>query len=240
MHLVTEAKSPIEFFYKISKSILEHGEKSSGIVECLNTYSEITTFEETEWTKKATEIFLEVMGDRQLTFSKKVTFIEPTKEHNILSDEDEYNFVKLPTADKRDSYWGRLIGQCGGATRNQFERLIAKLKQGKNSKTAQVVVFRETDIFNAMSQPCLISINATPRDGMLTLTGNFRSMGISKAGLGDALGLLEMAQFLSKESSLQMEKICIISHSSHLRQKNGELKDVKVFLERVDKECAGL
>jgi len=218
------ANHPIKFFYRMSKTILANGIKYGDLIECRNTFSELKNVEETISTQKAHDIFIDIFGEKRFSWAKQVTFIEPIREEDILTNETIYHYKCLPKSEKRDSYFGRLIGECGGFNRNQFNQMTKRLKEGKNSKTCQMVVFKETDIFNSMAQPCCISINCAPRKGKLNITANFRSMAISKAGYADAQAVWEMGLYLAKECELELDSVGIFAHSSHLRGKDQEMK----------------
>jgi thymidylate synthase len=233
-HYVIE-DHPVKFLYTASKYILENGEKFGDIIECRNMYSELKNVAESETTRKMHEKFIEIFGDERLNWAKKVTFMEPTKEIDPLTDEEYYKYECLPKSEKRDSYFGRLIGECGNMERNQFAHLLKRLTKKKaNAKTLQMVVFREEDIYNSMSQPCCISINIAPRNDILHISANWRSQALSKAGYADCMAIYEMGLFFAKESGLELGTIGMFAHSSHLRGKNGEMKKIKRFIKEID------
>jgi thymidylate synthase len=233
-HYVLE-NHPVKFLYTASKYILQHGEKYGDIIECRNMYSEIKDVKETSQTKLMCDKFIEIFGEERLEWAKKVTFMEPRVERCPFTDVEEYRYEYLPKSEKKDSYWGRLIGQCGKFERNQFDHLLKRLEKGQNTKTLQMVVFKETDIYNCMSQPCCISINVAPRDGVLHITANWRSMALSKAGFADAQAIYEMGEFLAEETNSKLGTVGLFAHSSHLRGKDGEMVKIKKFIEEVEK-----
>jgi thymidylate synthase len=234
MHYVLE-DHPVKFLYTASKYILQHGEKYGDIIECRNMYSELKNVCESDLTKELHDKFIEIFGDERLNWAKKVTFMEPKKGTDIMTDEEFYQYECLPKSEKKDSYFGRLIGQCGNMERNQFAHLIKRLEKKQNSKTLQMVVYRENDIYNEMGPPCCISINVAPRDGVLNITANFRSCAFSKAGYADMTAIYEMGKWLSEECGYVLGSIGLFAHSAHLRGKDGEMKKIKQFLKEVEK-----
>jgi thymidylate synthase len=231
---------PVEIFYDSAKYLLNNGENLGDIIECRNAIMLLHNYTETPKTKIMHDTFIEIFGDERLNWAKKVTFMEPRIEQNPFTDESEYKFECLPKDEKRDSYFGRLIGQCGGFERNQFAQIIKRVKEKKNSKTCQMVIFKETDIFNSMSQPCCLSINLATRDEFLHISANWRSMAVSKAGYPDCQAIYEMGNFLAKESDRCLGDVTLYTHSCHLRHKDDELNKTKKFIETVDNRLKGV
>jgi thymidylate synthase len=233
MHYLEETH-PIKFLYKASKYILENGEKYGDIIECRNMYSKINNVKEDIETEKMHEIFIDIFGEERLEWAKKVTFMEPKKRYCSITDKKDNIYECLPKSEKKDSYWGRLIGKCGKFERNQIAHLIKRLEKKQNSKTLQMVVYGESDIWKEMGPPCCISINIAPRNGILNLTANFRSCAFSKAGYADMTAIYEMGRWLAEESGNKLGDIGLFTHSAHLRGKDGEMKKIKSFISKVE------
>ena len=206
----------------VSRYILKNGESFGGLTEVRNLSVVIRDFGRDEDFDK---MFRRIFGDERIDWAKAVTFIEPTNG----------NYKTLPPSEKKDSYWGRLIEKFGF---NQVENSIKKLSEGKNIKTCQMLIFGPQDVKKFMGQPCLLSINCTPRNGKLYLNGVIRSNAVSKAGYADYSALVEMGLFLAKRSKLKLEEVTIFSHTAHIRKENGELKNTQKLLELVDREAA--
>jgi thymidylate synthase len=203
-------------------------------------FSEIKDVKEDKMTQMMHDKFIEIFGDERLNWAKKVTFMEPRVERCPFTDIEDYVYECLPKIEKKDSYFGRLIGQCGKFERNQFAHLIKRLGKKQNSKTLQMVVYKEGDIWNEMGPPCCISINVAPRDGVLNITANFRSMALSKAGYADAQAVYEMGHWLADETDMKLGTVGLFAHSSHLRGKDGEMKKIKQFVGDVEECVASL
>ena len=71
---VIEAVSPGDAWVKVSKHLLERGEKVGELIEELNVMMEITEFQSDDWFDSH---FREIMGDDRIDFASSVTFVEP-------------------------------------------------------------------------------------------------------------------------------------------------------------------
>lgn len=236
-----ETTSPAKAFIAASKLIIAEGVTEGDIIEVLNLGIVITGFDNGEYEKKFDEKFRTIFGEDRIDFASKVTFIEPKKkEVDGLFDGDggeEYEYTCLPRDDKRDSYWGRLIGQCGGqefSGRNQIERLIAKLNEDKAVKTAHAVIFAPKDLFNPYSMPCMSSINVIPRNGNIHLSCLLRSNAISKSGYADYSALVSMGNYLANRSNLKLNSVTVLAHTAHLRKQNRELAKTKQIIAEME------
>lgn len=230
---VIEATSAGDAWVKVSKHLLENGEKVGNLIEELNVMTEITKFESDDWFDSH---FRTVMGDDRIDFAKSVTFVEPTikKSTNAFFSTDEgleYPFIKEHWY---DSYWGRMVSWQGKF--NQVENVIKILKTGMAVKRCELIIFDPSkDARNPYSQPCMLMIDLKPRNGKLYLTSVLRSNRVSKSGYADYTALIEMGKFLANQAELQLEKVSVLACSCHLGEMNQELVKTKKLLEVLNK-----
>jgi thymidylate synthase len=81
----------------------------------------------------------------------------------------------------------------------------------------------------------MIAIDLKPRDGKLYLTSIIRSNRVSKSGYADYTALVEMGQFLSEQSGLELGKVSILACSCHIGDMNDEKKKTIKLLEILNK-----
>jgi thymidylate synthase len=230
---VIEAVSPGDAWVKVSKHLLERGEKVGELIEELNVMMEITEFQSDDWFDSH---FREIMGDDRIDFASSVTFVEPQpkKPINDFFQVDEgldYQFIKDHW---HQSYWGRMVSWQG--TFNQVENVIKILKQGKAVKRCELIIFDPSrDSRNPYSQPCMLMIDLKPRNGKLYLTSVLRSNRVSKSGYADYSALVSMGKFLAKESGLELGKVSVLACSCHIGKMNNELKKTKELLNILNK-----
>ena len=230
---VIEATSPGDAWVKVSKHLLENGERVGNLTEELNVVTEITEFKSDDWFDSH---FREVMGDDRIDFAKTVTFLkpEPKKADNPFFEAEEgldYKFIKDHW---HQSYWGRMVSWKGEF--NQVENVIKILSTGKAVKRCELIIFDPTkDARNPYSQPCMVMIDLKPRNGKLYLTSVLRSNRVSKSGYADYTALVEMGHFLSEQSGLELGKVTVLANSCHIGDMNQETKKTKKLLEILGK-----
>jgi thymidylate synthase len=230
---VIEATSPGDAWVKVSKHLLENGVRVGNLTEELNVMTEITEFKLDDWFDGH---FREVMGDDRIDYAKTVTFLkpEPKQAPNQFFQAEEgldYKFIK---DHYHQSYWGRMVSWRGEF--NQVENVIKILKTGKAVKRCELIIFDPIrDARNPYSQPCMIAIDLKPRDGKLYLTSIIRSNRVSKSGYADYTALVEMGQFLSEQSGLELGKVSILACSCHIGDMNDEKKKTIKLLEILNK-----
>jgi thymidylate synthase len=230
---VIEATSPGDAWVKVSKHLLENGVRVGNLTEELNVMTEITEFKSDDWFDGH---FREVMGDDRIDYAKTVTFLkpEPKQAPNQFFQAEEgldYKFIK---DHYHQSYWGRMVSWRGEF--NQVENVIKILKTGKAVKRCELIIFDPIrDARNPYSQPCMIAIDLKPRDGKLYLTSIIRSNRVSKSGYADYTALVEMGQFLSEQSGLELGKVSVLACSCHIGDMNDEKKKTIKLLEILNK-----
>lgn len=230
---VIEATSPGDAWVKVSKHLLQHGVKVGNLTEELNVMTEITEFQSDDWFDPQ---FREVMGDDRIDYAKTVTFLKPELKHEsntffAVEEGLDYKFIKKHW---HDSYWGRMVAWQG--TFNQVENVIKILKTGKAVKRCELIIFDPSrDARNPYSQPCMIAIDLKPRNGKLYLTSIIRSNRVSKSGYADYTALVEMGQFLSEQSGLELGKVSVLACSCHIGDMNDEKKKTIKLLEILNK-----
>ena len=230
---VIEATSPGDAWVKVSKHLLANGVRVGNLTEELNVMTEITEFKSDDWFDGH---FREVMGDDRIDYAKTVTFLkpEPKQASNQFFQAEEgldYKFIK---DHYHQSYWGRMVSWRGEF--NQVENVIKILKTGKAVKRCELIIFDPIrDARNPYSQPCMIAIDLKPRDGKLYLTSIIRSNRVSKSGYADYTALVEMGQFLSEQSGLELGKVSILACSCHIGDMNDEKKKTIKLLEILNK-----
>jgi len=230
---VIEATSPGDAWVKVSKHLLEHGNKVGNLTEELNVMTEITEFKSDDWFDSH---FREVMGDDRIDYAKSVTFVkpEPKVSDNPFFQEEEgldYTFIK---EHYHQSYWGRMVSWRGEF--NQVENVIKILSTGKAVKRCELIIFDPIrDARNPYSQPCMIAIDLKPRNGKLYLTSIIRSNRVSKSGYADYTALVEMGHFLSEQSGLELGKVSVLACSCHIGDMNQEKKKTIKLLEKLGK-----
>lgn len=221
------AKNCAEAWLMATKDILDKGEDMGGLYEILNMGIEITS---SEVCPLFDEEFRKVFGDERIDYAKSVTFVRP--EPNVLFPQ-MMDYRQNQEGKWTNSYWGRMISWNGGY--NQIEQAIKRLQQNKQSKTIVIGVFDpQTDGKKQMGgMPCLLTIDLKPRGGKLNLTANFRSQAVSKSGYADYMALVELCDFLCKESGcLDFGLVTSFAHSCHVRTENNELKNSKRLMEQ--------
>lgn len=230
---VIEATSPGDAWVKVSKHLLENGERVGNLTEELNVVTEITEFKSDDWFDGH---FREVMGDDRIDFAKTVTFLkpEPKQAPNAFFEAEEgldYKFIK---EHYHQSYWGRMVSWKGEF--NQVENVIKILSTGKAVKRCELIIFDPTrDARNPYSQPCMVMIDLKPRNGKLYLTSVLRSNRVSKSGYADYTALVEMGHFLSEQSGLELGKVTVLANSCHIGDMNDEKKKTIKLLEILNK-----
>lgn len=230
---VIHATSAGDAWVKVSKHLLENGEKVGNIIEELNVMTEITEFKSDDWFDSH---FRTIMGDDRIDFAKTVTFLEPSQKKSsnpfFSTDEGlEYTFIK----DKwYESYWGRMVSWQGSF--NQIENVIKILRTGLAVKRCELIIFDPSkDARNPYSQPCMIAIDLKPRNGKLYLTSILRSNRVSKSGYADYTALIEMGKFLAKQADIELGKVSVLACSCHLGEMNQEISKTKKLLEKLNK-----
>lgn len=229
MHVI-KAQSPADAWVKGTQYLLENGHWIHDLVEILNVCISIDPYEltlEEHALRNALfdKLFRQVFGDERIDYARSVTFIHPTK--GGLLDKRNYSFLNNKW---KDSYWGRMVSYRGAI--NQIENAIYMLKQGKNIKRCEVMVYDPTfDMKNMYKQPCLLSIDFKPRKGQLHTTAFFRSQRVSKSGYADYSALCKLTQYMAKESDLRLGTIESIACSFHLTKENAERQKSLELLE---------
>lgn len=229
------AKNCAEAWVKATQDILDKGEDMGGLYEILNMGIEITS---SEVCPLFDEEFRKVFGDERIDYAKSVTFVRP--EPNVLFPQ-MMDYRQNQEGKWTNSYWGRMISWNGGY--NQIEQSIKRLQQNKQSKTIVIGVFDpQTDGKKQMGgMPCLLTIDLKPRGGKLNLTANFRSQAVSKSGYADYMALVELCDFLCKESGcLDFGLVTSFAHSCHVRTENNELKNSKRLMEQYENRMGEL
>lgn len=226
MQLIT-AISPASAWYAGTKHLLEHGQWVGDILEILNVCIRIENVADV-YSDTFDQKFREIFGDERIDYASSVTFIRPKKD----------GFLEIPTYEYlnnkwKDSYWGRMVAYRDQI--NQIEYAIRLLKQGKNIKRCQVMVYDPVyDMKNMYKQPCLLGIDFKPRKGMLHTTAFFRSQRISKSGYADYTALCNLASYVADESSLESGPLEMIACSFHLTKSNKEQKKSLELLNILD------
>jgi thymidylate synthase len=214
------AQSPAEAWVKASRAILSEGTNYGDIIEILNGVVVIKQFlDDKEFDTKFREIF----GDERIDYASSVTFVKP--EESIVDGSLMYTDIKPSW---KDSYWGRMIryDNCF----NQVEEVVKILKQGKNVKRCELVVYSPYDIKNMYKQPCLLAIDIKPRNGKLYLSATFRSQRVSKSGYADYTALVNLGKWLAEQSNTVLEHITCVAHSWHIMASGDENKKTKELL----------
>lgn len=221
---IIEATNEAQAWMSASNKIMREGNKCGDIIEILNGIIKISNF--TEFDSDFDVKFRKVFGNERIDYASSVTFIEPTVNDNIMSD-SEFSF-SLCKPSWKDSYWGRMTNYDGNV--NQIETVLKILREGKNVKRCELIVYSPYDLKNMYKQPCLLSIDLKPRDKKLYMTANFRSQRVSKSGYADYNALLKLGRWLCSQSSMTLEEITIIAHSLHIHASGDENKKTKELL----------
>lgn len=217
--VLIESQSVSDGWVKVCNHLISNGTRVGNIIEELNLMLEINSF---EFDENFDLKFRKVFGDDRIDYASSVSFVKPKE----LNGEVFYEFIK----DKwYKTYWGRMI-KWGGEF-NQVENVIKILRNGKSVKRCELIIYDPSrDSKNPYSQPCLMMIDLKPRNGKLYLTSILRSNRVSKSGYADFHSMVELGKFLSIQSNLKLEKVSILSCSSHLGTMNEELKKTKNLL----------
>lgn len=210
-----------------SDYLIKYGNKEYGLTEIINAIIEIENFEYGEFEKDFDKKFREIFGNERIDFASSVTFIEPV----ITPRGKEYPTIKDGW---QNSYWGRMTNWENKF--NQFENVVNILKQGKNTKRCEMIVYHPTyDAKKMFRQPCLLTIDFKPRGKDLYMTANFRSQRITKSGYADYSALINMGEYLAEECNINLKRITNIACSLHLGGKeNNELENTKKILKYFD------
>ena len=225
-----EVNSAVDAWIRASQVLLKEGTNLGDINEILNLAIEITPKEVPgDFDENFDKKFREIFGDDRIDYAKSVTFVKPD-EWPLAPDEFMYK-QNDTTVKWNKTYWGRLISWNNEF--NQIEQVIKRLKEGKNSKTIVAQVFDpKSDGRKTMAgMPCLLSMDFKPRDGKLFMTAFFRSQAVSKSGYADYTALVEMGNWICKQSGLELARITNIAGSGHIRNQNGEKKNTIKLLE---------
>ena len=217
--VLIESQSVSNGWIKVCNHLITNGTRVGNIIEELNLMLEINSF---EFDKDFDLKFRSVFGDDRIDFASSVSFVKPKELNGYIF----YEFIK----DKWfKTYWGRMIKWNGEF--NQVENVIKILRNGKSVKRCELIIYDPSrDSKNPYSQPCLMMIDLKPRNGKLYLTSILRSNRVSKSGYADFYSMVELGNFLSNQSNLELGKVSILSCSSHLGTMNGELKKTKKLL----------
>jgi thymidylate synthase len=229
---IIQVDSPAGAWYQGTKHLLENGQWVGDILEILNVCIRIDPVTDTDYVSQGTDTFdqkfREIFGDDRIDYASSVTFIRPTR--GGLLNIPEYSFLNNKW---KDSYWGRMIAYQNSI--NQIDHAVHLLKQGKNIKRCQIMVYDPiSDMKNVYKQPCLLGIDFKPRDGKLHTTAFFRSQRISKSGYADYTALCDLASYVSDESNLCAGSLETIACSFHLTKANKEMKKSLQLLEHLD------
>lgn len=217
------ANSASDAWIKASNEVLNNGEQRGDLIEILNGIIEINGF---SFNDNFDRNFRNVFGNDRIDFASSVTFIQPSV--SLLGD-----FAYLPIGKSwKDTYFGRMVNWQGQY--NQLENCLKILKQGIAVKRCEIIIYDPIlDSRNMYKQPCLLSIDLKPRDGKLTLTAFFRSQAVSKSGYADYTALINLGQFLAKNSNLELKTVLIHATSLHVRKQNKELTKTKELLDLI-------
>jgi thymidylate synthase len=234
MQIIT-ARSPAGAWYKGTKHLLSHGIWINDILEILNVCVSVDVSKQTvEEYHRQHDIFdpyfRQVFGDERIDYAASVTFIYPPR--GGLLNKPEYTFLNNRW---KDSYWGRMIAYHNEV--NQIEHAIHLLKQGKNIKRCQIMVYDPlSDMKNMYKQPCLLGIDFKPRKKQLHTTAFFRSQRVSKSGYADYTALCNLAHYVATESGLEMGPLETIACSFHLTKSGKEMKKSLELIKLLDDE----
>jgi thymidylate synthase len=223
------ANNCAEAWIKATQDILDKGMNMGGLYEILNMGIEIKSSEVCPVFDKE---FRDIFGDERIDYAKSVTFVKP--EPNMLFPQ-MLEYQQNKEGKWTNSYWGRMISWNGGF--NQIEQAIKRLRENKQAKTIVIGVYDpQSDGKKVMGgMPCLLTIDLKPRGGKLNLTANFRSQAVSKSGYADYMALVDLCDFLCKESGcLDFGLVTSFAHSCHVRTQNNELKNSRELMRRYD------
>lgn len=208
----------------LARRIIESGSDLGDIIELLNT---ITIIDDFRFNSQFDYNFRKIFGDDRIDTAQKYTFDHP--KIGLVG----YNYII--NGKWSDSYYNRMIryrDKC-----NQIENAITILKQNKNTKRCEIIVYDpEIDMKNIYKQPCLIAIDIKPRKDLIYLTAMFRSQAISKSAYADFTALVKLGQFLAKESFKILKSITVLSCSSHVRKQNKEKTKTLTLLKEMKDE----
>jgi thymidylate synthase len=232
MHII-ETSSPVGAWYKGTKYLLENGIWINDIQEILNVCISIDTSklseeEHRDQYETFDPLFREVFGDDRIDYASSVTFVYPRRGGMLNNPQWVYLNNKW-----KDSYWGRMVAYRDQV--NQIEYAIKLLKQHKNIKRCQVMVYDPlSDMKNMYKQPCLLCIDFKPRGGKLYMTAMFRSQRVSKSGYADYSALCSLHHYVAKESDLEPGVLETIACSFHLTKTGKEMKKSKALIEKLE------
>jgi hypothetical protein len=224
--IVITALSAGDCWRKASYEIFKNGSNQGDIIEILNAILIISPTPEEEWDRNFDLKFRSIFGDDRIDYASSVTFIEPVKNDSLI-DDSEFKFP-LCKPNWKDSYWGRMTRYDDKF--NQVEEVLKILRQGKNVKRCEMIVYSPYDIKNMYKQPCLLSIDLKPRNKKLYLNATFRSQRVSKSGYADYTALIKMGKWLAEQSNMELADITIFAHSLHIHASGDEFKNTKTLL----------
>jgi len=205
---------------KASRTILNQGTNLGDIIEIQNGVVSITEFNyEEEFDKEFRSIF----GDERIDYASAVTFIAP--DISVIDGELNYETIK---PNWKDSYWGRMTRYDDKF--NQVTEVLKILKQGKNVKRCELMVYSPYDIKNMYKQPCLLVIDIKPRNGRLYLNAAFRSQRVSKSGYADYTALINLGKWLAEQSNMVLQEVTCVAFSWHIHSSGDEMKNTKALL----------
>lgn len=222
MHII-KALNSAQAWINVSNYILNNANLSDDIVELLNVAVEI---ESCSIDKEFDISFRSIFGDERIDYAKSVTFIKPES----IPDLAESSILRYRYNGAWDeSYWGRMIAYQNSV--NQVELAIKKLRDGKNTKICQIIIWDpKIDSRKFMGVPCLQAIDLKPRDDRLYLTAFMRSSRVSKSGYADYVALTELCDFIANESNLAYGLTTVIACSCHIGKMNQEYIKTKELL----------
>jgi thymidylate synthase len=216
-----QATSASTAWIEASRAVFAFGEERGDLIEVLNGIIQIRQFVPSN--QLFDKEFRKIFGDERIDYASCVTFVIPTLG---LDGEFAYNPIKPKWS---DTYFGRMVRWQDKY--NQIENCLKILKQGISVKRCEIMIYDPIlDSKNMYKQPCLLSIDLKPRAGKLYLTAFFRSQAVSKSGYADYTALINLGNWLAKESNLKLEEVTIHATSLHIRKQNKELKHTKELL----------
>jgi len=212
-----KVNSAASAWIEATKYVLKNGIKYGDITEVLNGIIEIENF---SFDRNFDDKFRVVFGDKKIDYVSAFTFNTPI-------DTPLGRQYKAVKPGWKNTYWGRMFSFNDKI--NQVEHVIKILKEKKNTKRCEIIIFRPEDSSSIFKQPCLLSIDFKPRRLDLYMTATFRSQRISKSGYGDYTALINFGQWLCQETEHYLKKVTVIAHSLHVAN-NEELKNSNLLL----------
>lgn len=221
MHIV-ESTTASNAWFNTASYVLRHGENVGDLIELLNVATIITDFSEN---KEFSEHYVSIFGSDKYKPYIDFTFVEPVKDmlgHRVYTHEG--NWFR--------THYGRMINYYGV---NQIENTIKALERHQNIKRCEIIIYDpQRDPKNLYKQPCMLTIDIKPRNGLVYLTCFMRSNTVSKSSYADYLALVRFGLFLARESLTKLGSVTVIAASCHIRHQNSELKKTQALLEEIN------